>query len=237
MNWKEFWDQQATLNSNPQAQVGRVKKGLTVQAPVVEEITDRISTLLDVQPSDHLLDICCGNGILTLPLASKCHSIVGVDISTEQLALAQLNASKENIRYQLADAIQLVQNPALAAISPPDGYDKINLYFSFQYLDTFNKGKNALQGMLHLLKNNGLILLGDVPEQQHFHTFYPTFKSKVKYHLKRLLHKNDMGKFWSEKELQQICQKLGCEIKRLKQPPHFPYSDYRCDYLIKKTAN
>ncbi len=234
MNWKRFWDQQATLNSHPQAQVGRIRKGLTVQAPIVEAITARISSLLDLQPSDHLLDLCCGNGMLTFPLADNCQQVVGVDISSEQIALAEAHASKDNIRYHLADVTKLLQDPAFPTIAPQGGFDKINLYFSFQYFDTQTKGKAALKAMLHFLKEDGILLLGDVPEQKYFNTFYPTLKSKIKYHLKRLIQQDDMGKFWNEKTLKQIAHSLGAQIERIEQPAHLPYADYRCDYLIRK---
>lgn len=65
---------------------------------------DRIVSLLDAQPGHRVLEIGCGWGTLAATLAKRCEAeVVGLTLSTEQLAFAQ-----ERVRqWQVADRVDL----------------------------------------------------------------------------------------------------------------------------------
>jgi len=42
-----------------------------------------------VQPGDRVLDICTGTGDVALEFAKRCNSVVGIDLSSGMLAVAQ----------------------------------------------------------------------------------------------------------------------------------------------------
>jgi cyclopropane fatty-acyl-phospholipid synthase-like methyltransferase len=230
MNWKEFWDRQARNNSDPQAQVGRIRSGRALPEATVVKIVDHIVEQLDLQQEDHLLDLCCGNGLLTRQLAWHCQRALGLDLSESQLAMARQRGGPNHLTYACADAVAL--DAFFESHAPQDQFDKINLYFSFQYLDTFQKGKQAIAGMLNRLRAGGRIFIGDVPDQQFFSSFYPTPQARLNYFLKSKLGKNDMGKFWSASEMQRIGKELGIKVIRKVQPEFLPYASYRVDYLL-----
>ena len=54
---------------------------------------------------EHVLELACGSGRLTIPLAKEGVNITGVDISEDMLALAKLKASRDevNIRFIQGD--------------------------------------------------------------------------------------------------------------------------------------
>ncbi|MEM7654804.1 MAG: methyltransferase domain-containing protein [Bacteroidota bacterium] len=226
MNWQRFWDQYAQ-QEDEQVQVGRVSPHTQVGEANLQEIVQYILRHLDLQPSHRLLDVCCGNGLLTQPLAAHCRQTLGVDVSEGQIQRAQALADPPRLSFVQGNAtdLQSVVEPA---------FDRINLYFSFQYLDRFELGKVAIQEMLVLLKPGGKLLIGDVPVYQHLGRFYPTPIKRLKYHLRRMLGREQMGKFWKEKEMQAICEALGVELTVLEQPAHFLYAHYRKDFLIHK---
>ena len=112
-------------------------------------------------------------------------------------------------------------------------FDKINLYFSFQYLDTPAKAQQALTEMALLLSPNGKILLGDLPQREKLAVFYPHWIDRLKYRLRLILGRSHMGRFWGEEELVRMAEKVGLETERIAQPGHLPYSAYRCDYLLR----
>jgi 2-polyprenyl-3-methyl-5-hydroxy-6-metoxy-1,4-benzoquinol methylase len=60
-----------------------------------------------VEPDDSVLDIGCGNGLLTYDVASKARNVTAIDIDERNIEWAKRNHNKENIRYLCGDATQL----------------------------------------------------------------------------------------------------------------------------------
>ncbi|MBK5966674.1 23S rRNA (uracil(1939)-C(5))-methyltransferase [Thiocystis minor] len=60
-------------------------------------MVDRALALLDVQPDDSVLDLFCGLGNFTLPLARRAASVVGVEGEVGLVARAESNAARNGI--------------------------------------------------------------------------------------------------------------------------------------------
>jgi demethylmenaquinone methyltransferase/2-methoxy-6-polyprenyl-1,4-benzoquinol methylase len=69
----------------------------------------RAIAMLDPAPSAHLLDLCCGTGVMTRDLAAKVveGSVVGVDFSPAMLDVARRNVTSKNVEFVEADALHL----------------------------------------------------------------------------------------------------------------------------------
>ncbi|WP_198437810.1 23S rRNA (uracil(1939)-C(5))-methyltransferase RlmD [Moritella sp. F3] len=52
---------------------------------------------LDLSPEDRVLDLFCGGGNFSLPVARLCHSVVGVEGVDEMVRQAQINAATNNV--------------------------------------------------------------------------------------------------------------------------------------------
>jgi SAM-dependent methyltransferase len=93
---KALWDKRADSFDK---RINRVKDGEP------RDKDDYISKMLDrieVKPDCTVLDIGCGPGTLTIPLAQKAKSVTGLDISPEMLKRLKINAEKiglNNIYY------------------------------------------------------------------------------------------------------------------------------------------
>lgn len=222
MNWQDYWNRLAQAESDPQRQVARVRNQRQLGAEDTNMVVDHLARLLDLQPTDRLLDLCCGNGLLTRKFAKKCDGVLGIDLAPAMIESARKHSTDSNLLY--------VQGNATEANDLVDGpFDKILLQFSFQYLSR-KEGQKAIQGMKQLLKPGGVIVLGDVPDRSKLAVFYPAFGARLKYHLQRWRGTDQMGKFWSEVEMNQIRE--GMRVEKLEQPTHLPYSDYRVDYRL-----
>ncbi len=173
-----------------------------------------------------MLDVCCGNGILTQQIAKKGNQIIGVDNSVKLLKVVAENYNDLNVAHINCNALNISQSMENKL------FDKIYLQFSFQYFDEKKDGKRVISEMLKSLKPNGKIFIGDIPNHDNFFEFYGSFMKKLRYLKDKMLNKNSMGKFWKVSELDAICQKLGVNETFLKQPKELPYSHYRFDYLI-----
>ncbi|MDX1418956.1 MAG: class I SAM-dependent methyltransferase [Rubricoccaceae bacterium] len=220
MDWQTFWDR---LGETPDAhqQVGR-----RADAPVSDELLDRIAddvaAKLDLRAEHTLLDVCCGNGLLTERLAARCARVTGADFSPVQIAEAR-KRDVPNATFVVADALRLGDT-----VDEP--FDRVVCYFSFQYFDTYRKGEQALREMANRLAPGGVLLLGDVPDRARWGAFYTTPRSRLRARLATLRGTNPMGKFWSRRELDRLGRGLGLRGTPLSQPDDFLYAHYRFDY-------
>lgn len=71
--------------------------------------------LLDLQPGEYVLEIACGNGVLTRQLAQLGARVLAIDFSQELLnkALARMSDYADRIAYRLLDATDASQLLAL----------------------------------------------------------------------------------------------------------------------------
>ena len=66
-------------------------------ADAAERLIDHALSLLDVQPDESVLDLFCGLGNFTLPLARQAKSVVGVEGDHALVARAKRNAERNGI--------------------------------------------------------------------------------------------------------------------------------------------
>ena len=224
MNWKEFWNQKS-LEESTQKQVGRVKNGVVLPFHTISLIADDIKQKIDLQANDSLLDVCCGNGLLSAELAKDCKHVTAVDFSELLNNEAKIKHKDSNILFKQADALDLQLE---------EQFDKIILYFSFQYFDTYQKGFDVIKNLSKHMKPEATMLIGDVPDLAKKDVYYNTFSKKLRLFKQNIFGQNDMGKFWSEAEMNRICQSLGLKGEFIQQKSELPFSNYRFDYLIKK---
>lgn len=225
MNWKDFWNKQAS-DGNPDKQVGRINSGSDNNSDYLGKIIEHIKLNLELKSSDRLLDLCCGNGMITKGLSGYVKDIKAFDISEIQIENAKKFNASDNIKYAIHD----IQK----AFNEEELFDKINLYFSFQYIESFEAGFKVIQNLVNVLKPGGIIFLGDIPDKEREQIYYSTFRKKLRKIKQDLTGKNDMGKFWSKKEMDSICQKLKVQGTYKTEPSNFLYASYRFDYIIKK---
>lgn len=79
---------------------------LQVNAAVNRSAVARVMDLLQLEPGDRVLDLFCGLGNFTLPIATRCAKVTGVEGSSDMVARAGENArvnGLENIGFFTAD--------------------------------------------------------------------------------------------------------------------------------------
>ncbi len=216
-------------NDSLKEQVGR-------QRPMnFEEIADDISSKLEIEETNIILDVCCGNGLITKKIAEKCAKVYGVDFSEMLINTAKKKKSAKNIRYYLADARDM------GRLFSVNFFDKSYLYSAFQYFN-YENGKEVIELLSQVTKPDGNILIGDVPDKRRIGNYYDTYRKMSRYivgmvkrRLKGKEGEDKLGWWWHPNKIIRICNELGLSCKILKEDENLPHSHYRFDALIINT--
>jgi ubiquinone/menaquinone biosynthesis C-methylase UbiE len=193
MDWQKYWDKTAMIDDGL-SQVGR---NFADSETSLAKAGERIISLLELKPEDNILDLCCGNGLITNYISQKGFKISGVDLSAKLISRAkQLNGE---LNFHQMDAL---------SFDLDESFSKMFIAFSFQYFDSYEKGKQVIENMLRHARPGAMILLTDVPDKSKWADYYNSFIKKVFYFKHKFTGKQSMGKFWSEKELNVLCRSL-----------------------------
>ncbi|WP_127477267.1 23S rRNA (uracil(1939)-C(5))-methyltransferase RlmD [Sulfurivermis fontis] len=77
-----------------------------VNTDINRQMIDRAIAMLELTPEDRVLDLFCGLGNFTLPLARRCREVVGVEGETKLVERARVNATENqlgNVQFHAAD--------------------------------------------------------------------------------------------------------------------------------------
>ena len=105
-----------------------------------------------------ILDLACGYGRFTIPLAKQGYTIQGIDISSNLIVKAKKTARKEglNLKFQIGDMRKLPYED--------NSFDSIICMWSaFAELSKEKDQKKALKEMLRILRKEGFAFL-EMPE-------------------------------------------------------------------------
>jgi SAM-dependent methyltransferase len=114
-----------------------------------------IDDVLALPVGASVLDLCCGHGRHTVPLAQKGYRLTGLDLSAHHLRLARQAASKAkvDVEWVRADMRQIPQEMT-------GRFDAvINMFTSFGFLESDAEDQKALDGAGRALKPGGKLLI------------------------------------------------------------------------------
>jgi 23S rRNA (uracil1939-C5)-methyltransferase len=98
-----------------------------VNAAINQSMVERAVELLEVAPTDRVLDLYCGLGNFTLPLARRAGAVVGVEGEAGLIARARANASLNGISNAEFVVADLSVAPDIALPWLRGGFDKVLL--------------------------------------------------------------------------------------------------------------
>jgi len=131
---------------------------LRIYAPVLPaERTERevngIVDLLALPQGRTILDLCCGHGRHTIPLAQKGYKVTGQDLSEVFLHEAETEAQAQHVD------IHWVHSDMRHIPFESDFDAAINIFTAFGYLENQDEDQKVLQQVSKALKPGGLFLL------------------------------------------------------------------------------
>ena len=127
---------------------------------------------LNVEKGQLVLDLCCGTGDLTIPLAKAVGpqgKVIGLDFSHNMLAVA----AKKMKRMKLTQ-VELMSGNALRLTMPSDTFDKVTIGFGLRNLRTYPQ---AIKQAHRVLKDGGMFACLETSRPKmfgirHLYSFY-----------------------------------------------------------------
>jgi ubiquinone/menaquinone biosynthesis C-methylase UbiE len=232
LDLKESWNRWAEKHPDPYLSVQRSSNRGELKI-IVQDVGKKLS----LKKGERLLDAGCGSGVLLSKLVNEFNIIgAGIDFSEKEIGIAK--SQFPNIPFEVG---------SVESIPFPDhSFDKVLCYGVLLYVKEW---KLALQELLRVCKEGGMILLGDLPSISHRSKLYWEYLKKVPRgilhwdHLKNIFqYRGTAHWYWLDLEsIVQYLKSLGWEGEILSQPKgHKQYGgitgNYRFDILVQKGA-
>ena len=224
--WTTYWTtHQIIENEHPHCQVGRTVNKIPIDQQKWEFHLNQIEQILNLNSSDTLLDLCAGNGLITMPLSLKCQSVTAVDIS---------NTLLEKIDTNLYPNITVITGDARNISLPSEAFSKGIMYGALQY---FNERETIgiFETIYQTLTQGGSFLIGDIPDVDCLFVFHSK-PEWVKAYFDSVKKNTPAVGTWFKKEiLLEMAKYIGFrDAKILSQHPDLINSHYRFDLMLTK---
>jgi cyclopropane fatty-acyl-phospholipid synthase-like methyltransferase len=223
--WVDFWKNYTTdvLEKDEQSQVLRTFD----KKPITDELwgftLNKIDEVFNVNEGDNVLDLCCGNGLLSKHYNNKGAKVTAVDVSSALLD----NISK-------IDGITAINSDIRSLNFENNSFEKVILYAGIQYLND-KESIELIQNIYNWLKPNGCLFIGDVPDVKKRWDFYNTEERQAVYFNNQLEGKAIVGHWFEKDWFDKLTNFIGFnEGIYHAQDDKLIYSIFRFDYLYKK---
>ncbi|MFY0543518.1 class I SAM-dependent methyltransferase [Brevibacillus sp. H7] len=108
-------------------------------------------TRLPIKRTGRVLDLCCGSGRHSRALARRGYEVVGVDLSSVLLELAEEQNTFPNLRYYRYDMREIPFENEFDIV--------VNLFTSFGYFSTDAENAKVIANMAKALKQGGEVVI------------------------------------------------------------------------------
>ena len=223
----------------------------------LEWLAGYIIEMLEITDADQVLDLCCGNGLITRRVAAAARDVTGVDYSHMLLQQARDISKASNVIYLEGDA------RSLTSVLASRRFLKMYISAAFQYFD-HETGRDVLVGLRQVAEPHAQLCILDVPdrackiahmlraagrlflpERGEDHTKrFPTLRSRFSYIRRNAASavglgrsEPEIGYWWSRAEFQELASECGFACTVLDQPRENPHRTYRFDALLQASRN
>lgn len=235
INWLKYWDNHRNIKINNEKdllyQVGKTVSSKPIDSNQFDIIVKDIIKELQITTEDNIIDLCCGNGLLTKYIAKNAGFVFGIDFSAKMIKNANYYNAGDNIEYLLHDVKKINE---LINIIKSKRINKVIFYDALAYF-SLQEFSDIIESLNKSLVCNHSILIGNVLFQEKKWKFYNTFKRKLNYSINYIIGNNKgLGKWWQYNELQSIVNRFNYKLKIIYQNSKLYSAHYRIDILYEK---
>lgn len=228
--WEQYWNNAGVLHSPLlQVQVGRTVSGKPISEEVWASTVAYVLDILHIDARSRILELCCGNGLLTLPVAQKADRVVAVDISSaliETLKIQMRNEHIQNIVPICGDALQVdfEQNQ----------FTHVFMYFALQHFSE-REALLIFEKAYDCLDDGGQFFLGDIPDVNRKWQFVSTIEYEHMYFDSLKSDTPSIGSWFDPVFLEKLAAYTGFRsAAAFRQPENQINSRYRFDFIAEK---
>ncbi len=203
-------------------QVVKTVNGQSVDTGLLQVMAEQVIHALRLNKQDSVLDLCCGNGLITQRVASCARQLLAVDFSEAMIAVAKAVNAANNVDYQVSDVTRLEHLDL----------NEINKCYMYDALSHF--APPTLTHMLAHLQSQQVkqVLFASVPDRDNIWRYYDTDAKRDYYWQCERMQQPHMGRWWLKRELQDIGKELGYRVSFLEEPSQLPTAYYRFNCLM-----
>ena len=168
--WKEYWDHHARAVSSEERyrRVRRVCQKQEMGDVHFQRAAAHVVSQLNLKSSHVVLDLCCGNGLMSLALEPWCQTIVGVDFCTPLVKDLVCRATGNTVAVA-ADALEV----SFAAST----FDRVLIASALQYFE-LGETIRLFQNAATFLKPGGILCVTDIPDFARMWNFFDDTERK-----------------------------------------------------------
>jgi cyclopropane fatty-acyl-phospholipid synthase-like methyltransferase len=232
--WKNYWDTPIdTLDE--QSQVGRTREKRPIDADTFARTVDFVAKEMRLDGDSTLLELCCGNGLFTMPLAQRIRSVTAVDFSQPLLAVLEKKIAASNIRN-----IE-VEHKDVTCYSAGNerNFSHVLLYFAIQHFSeaeairVFETAHSALAAPDGQRRKVGVFYVGDVPDRARLWQFANTPEYLRMYFDAVKDERPSIGNWFLKEDLLHLAEYAGFHCAEIVEQPQWQINsrfrfDLRC---------
>ena len=225
--WKMYWDEHVenVSGSDPFRQVLRVQNKQPLSEKLFVQIVSNILEKLELEANHSVLDLCCGNGLITTELAQHCSHVMGVDFC-EDLVEGLKGRAPHNVTASVGDIVKIKFEPRT--------FHRILLAAALQH---FSQAEviHIFRNVMHWLQPGGIILITDILDDRRIWNFYNSQEREDAYFQNIREDTPILGTWFNQVWLEKLARHAGfSHIQICEQPEQFLYSHYRFDMTCRK---
>ena len=223
-DWYKYWHVKPKAEDHAFTQVGKTVNRQPISQQQFKVIVQDIRDRLELRATDTVLDLCCGNGVITYQVGKYCKQILAIDFSRPLLDVAEHEFQSANIQYILGDVCALPDSIINAPIT------KAYIYEALQHL-SLKQTEQLFEQLANLPVPLSKFLLGAIPDSKRIWNFYNTAKRREEYMRRCENGTEAIGHWWNREELEDLANDFGFKVQFIEQSASQHGSHYRFDMI------
>lgn len=224
--WKSYYDLSSQqFDDSLLKQVGKTVNGQEIPELQLKLMVENVANVLRLNSKDFVVDLCCGNGLLTKQLAPLVKEVVGVDFTANLIDTAKRYNNYHNIEYLNLDILSLDHKYF-------SGLKKFLMYEALQHFSV-EQLASLLDELSHL-GTGSLIFFGSIPNKEKLSVYYDTEEKHAFYMQRENEGMPHIGQWWLMDEIARLASIRGFKATFLSQEPTLYTAYYRFDVLLEK---